>query len=106
MKQIPGFVMRHRCVVESFLGTNAVGEVYGLPAEIRCHFIEQIKMVRNSNGEEVASSSSYTTLPTHLPPENSRVTTPLGGKKRKVVAIESNTWPGMNVPANTRVYLD
>lgn len=105
MKQLPGFIMRHHCKVTPFLGTNAVGEVYGQEVEIRCHFIEQIKMVRNSNGEEVASSSSYTTVPAHLPPENSRVKTPLGAT-RKVVAIESNTWPGMNVPANTRVYLD
>ena len=106
MKQMPAFMQRHTCQVEPFLGTNAVGEVYGASTTVRCHFVEQVKMVRNSNGEEVASSSSYTAAPTHRPSENSRVTTPMGGKKRKVVAITLNDWPGMSVPANTQVYLD
>jgi len=105
MKQIPGFLMRHKVYVEPFIGTNAVGEVYGTRAEVRCHFAEKIKMVRNAQGEEVSSSSSYIAAPSHRPPENSRVLTP-NGDTRKVVALDHNTWPGMDVPANTTVYLD
>jgi hypothetical protein len=105
MKQIPGFMMRHKIFVEPFIGTNAAGEVYGLKAEIKCHFIEKRQMVRNAQGEEVTSNSSYITTPDHRPKENSRVLTPTGGTA-KVVAVEYNSWPGMDVPANTAVYLD
>lgn len=104
MKQIPGFMMRHKVYIEPFLGTNAAGEVYGIRAEIRCHYAEKIQQVRNAQGEEVTSSSSYITTPDHLPKENSRVLTPTG-VKAKVVAVENNTWPGMDVPANSKVYL-
>lgn len=105
MKQIPGFMMRHTVTVEQYLGTNAVGEVFGLKQAVKCMFTEKIKMVRNASGEEVSSSSSYITTPDHRPAENSRVTTP-NGDARKVVGIESYTWPGMSVPANSQVYLD
>jgi len=105
VKQIPGFMMRHVVEVEPFLGTNAQGEVYGTKTEVKCHYAEKIQMVRNAQGEEVGSSSSYITLPTHRPPENSRVTTPTG-VVAKVIAVENNTWPGMDVPANSKVYLD
>lgn len=97
--------MRHKVQVERYVGTNAAGEVYATGTEVKCHFVEKVKMVRNAQGEEVSSSSSYITTPDHLPPENSRVTSPRG-TKRKVVAVENNTWPGMDIPANTIVYLD
>jgi hypothetical protein len=105
MKQIPRFMMRHRVVVEPFLGTNATGEVYGVKASVNCMFTEKVKMVRNAQGEEVSSSSSYITTPDHAPPENSRVLTPFGDV-RKVVARDRATWPGMSVPANSQIYLD
>lgn len=104
MKQIPGFMMRHTIFIEPFLGTNAAGEVYGTKAQIRCHYAEKIQQVRNAQGEEVTSSSSYITTPDHIPKENSRVLTPTG-VTAKVVAVENNTWPGMDVPANSKVYL-
>lgn len=106
MKQIPGFVMRHEVEVEPFLGTNAAGEVYGVKTKVKCHFVEQTKMVRNAQGEEVSSTASYVAVPTHRPPENSRVTASSGRTPGKVVAIVVNTWPGMSVPANTQVFLD
>lgn len=105
MKQIPGWMMRHKVFVEPYIGTNAAGEVFGTKSGVKCHFIEKVKMVRNAQGEEVSSSSSYITVPAHSPPENSRVLV-LDGTYRKVVAVERPTWPGMSVPANTTVYLD
>lgn len=105
MKQIPAFLMRHRVQVEPYLGTNAAGEVFGTAQPIRCMFTEKIKMVRNAQGESVSSSSSYITTPDHVPPENSRVLTP-DGTKRRVVARDRHTWPGMQIPANTEVFLD
>lgn len=105
MKQIPSFMMRHKVLVEPLLGNNATGEVFGVQVEVGCMFTEKIKMVRNAQGEEISSSSSYITTPDHLPPENSRVTVPTG-EKRKIVARDRYTWPGMSVPANTQVFLD
>jgi hypothetical protein len=104
MKQLPGFMMRHTVYLEPFIGTNAAGEVFGVKTPVKCHYAEKIQMVRNAQGEEVSSSSSYITTPDHRPAENSRVLTPTG-VKAKVVAVENNTWPGMDVPANSKVYL-
>jgi hypothetical protein len=98
-------MMRHRVRVRPYLGTNATGEVLGVSAEVRCHFVEKVKMVRNAQGEEVSSSSSYITTPDHSPPLNSEVTVP-DGTKRRVVSLDRPTWPGMPVPANVQVYLD
>jgi hypothetical protein len=105
MKQIPGFMMRHKAFIEPYIGANSTGEVFGTTTPVTCHFVEKVKMVRNAQGEEVTSSSSYITAPTHNPPENSRVLTPYG-LTRRVVAVERNTWPDMPIPANTIVYLD
>ncbi len=106
MRQIPGFLMRHKVVVEPFQGTNAVGEVFSAGKEISCMFGEKNQMVRNSQGEEVSSSSFYITTPDHAPPENSRVTIKHTGRTARVRAWDRPTWPGMDVPANTKVYLD
>lgn len=106
MKQIPGFMMRHVVTVEPYVGTNAVGEVYGVGVDIKCMFVEKRKMVRNAQGEEVSSSCSYITLPEHRPPLNSRVTVKHTGDVRHVVSLDVNTWPGMSVPANSQAYLD
>lgn len=105
MKQVPGFMLRHEVSVEPYLGTNAVGEVFGTKVAVKCHFVEATKMVRNASGEEVGSSAHYIAPPTHKPRENSRVTVP-AGDTRKVVAVNNDTWPGMNVPANSTVYVD
>lgn len=98
-------MMRHTVVVRPFLGTNATGDVLGPEQRVKCMFTEKIKMVRNANGEDVGSSSSYITTPDHRPAENSEVLTP-SGDRRRVVAFERYTWPGMNIPANSQVFLD
>lgn len=105
MKQVPGFIMRHKVQVEPMVGVNSTGKVYGLSTDVKCHYIEKIQMVRNPQGEEVSSSSFYITTPDHRPTQDSRVTTP-NGDVRKVVALDWYTWPGMNIPANSQVYLD
>lgn len=104
MKQIPGFMMRHEVTVRPLLGVNATGEVYGDPVTVKCMFGEKNQMVRSPNGEEVTSKSFYITTPDHEPALDSKVTTP--GRVAKVVAWDRPTWPGMQVPANTKVYLD
>jgi hypothetical protein len=98
-------MMRHNVQVENYLGTNAVGEVYGRPYEVPCMLVEQSKMVRNAQGEDVSSSSRYIAAPGHNPPENSRVTLD-DGVARKVISVTRATWPKMSVPANTEVSLD
>lgn len=104
MREMPGFLKKHIVWVEPFLGTNSVGEVYGMKVPVRCMFADKIKMVRNANGEEVSSTSFYICTPKHRPPEGSRVTTP-NGDVRSVVGLDSSTWPGMPIPANSQVYL-
>jgi hypothetical protein len=105
MRSVPRTLLRHRVKVRPYLGTNAAGEVFGIPVEVRCHFEHKVKMVRNAQGEEVSSSSHYIAEPDHRPPPNSEVTTP-DGDKRRVVSWDRPEWPGMPVPANTHVYLD
>lgn len=104
MRQIPSFMLRHRVTVEPLLGSNADGEAFGQPVEVRCMFNTSAKTVVNAQGEEVTRSASYITTPDHDPPQDSRVTTPDGNTLR-VVAVDRHTWPGMPVPANTEVHL-
>lgn len=102
---IPSGLLRHTVQVEEYLGSGAYGDQYDDPAPVRCLVVEKRRMVRNGQGEEVMSSSSYLTKPTHHPAEGSRVTTP-SGQRRTVVAVTVITAPGLPVPANTEVHLN
>lgn len=97
---------KHTVVYRELLGVNATGEVFSGPVEIKCMFGEKNQMVRNPNGEEVGSSSYYLTTPNHAPVLDSQVTVTHTGAVAKVVGWDRPTWPGMQVPSNTKVYLD
>lgn len=97
--------MRHEVTYQPLLGTNATGEVYGDSVIVKCMYGEKNQMVRNPNGEEVGSSSFYITTPDHEPALDSKVTAAYNGRVAKVVGWDRPTWPGMQVPANTKVYL-
>lgn len=105
MSSVPTWLLRHTVLVEEYLGSGAYGDVYGPTTSVKCLVVDQIKMVRNGQGEEVQSSSSYITLPGHTPAEGSRVTTNLGFR-RTVVALTQVTAPGLPTPDNSQVFLN
>ncbi len=104
MSSVPNWLLRHKVQVEEYQGTGAYGDVYGAAVEVRCLVINKPKMVRNGQGEEVMSSSSYIAKPTHLPAMGSRVTMPTG-ERRTIIAINNVTAPGLPTPDNTEVSL-
>jgi len=106
MSTVPSWLLRHTVQVEEYLGSGAYGDQYGAPETVRCLVVDNPKMVRNGQGEEVMSSSSYIAKPTHRPAENSRVTMPLTGQRRTIVAVKIVTAPGLPTPDNTEVFLN
>lgn len=105
MSVVPGFLLRHRVQIEEYIGSNARGDVFGDPVGVRCLLVESTRLVRNKQGEEVTSSTSYIAKPDHDPPEGSKVTTPTGDR-RTVVSVKRVTAPGLPTPDNTEVFLD
>lgn len=105
MSSVPLWLLRHTVQVEEYQGSGAYGDVYGAAVSVQCLIVDQIKMVRNGQGEEVQSSSSYIAKPGHTPAEGSRVTTNLG-HRRTVVALTQVTAPGLPTPDNSQVYLN
>lgn len=105
MSVVPGFLLRHRVQVEEYEGSNARGDVYSAPQEVRCLMVENPRLVRNKQGDEVRSSTSYIAKPDHFPAEGSKVTTP-SGDRRTVVSVKRVTAPGLPTPDNTEVFLN
>lgn len=106
MSTVPGWLLRHRVQVEEYEGGGAYGDQYAAAVEVKCLIVENPRMVRNGQGEEVMSSSSYIAKPTHIPAENSRVTMPQTGQRRTVVAVKIVTAPGLPTPDNSEVFLN
>ncbi|MFJ6566223.1 hypothetical protein ACIQNU_02295 [Streptomyces sp. NPDC091292] len=104
VRQVPGFLLRHRVTVEAYLGSSSKGDRYGAPEIVRCLLDERTQQVTTPGGQEVASSSSYITRPGHRPPLNSRVTLP-DGRITKAIAVGRVDGGALAVPSNTQVFL-
>lgn len=104
MKQVPGFLLRHRVTVEAYQGASSRGDVYASAVVVRCLWDDSAQQVTTAGGEQVTSTSSYIALPAHKPPLNSRVTLP-DGRITRVVKVGRVDGAGLPVPSNTQVFL-
>lgn len=74
MSAVPGWLLRHTVSIEPLTGQGPYGPVYGEAVAVRGFLDQNTRMVRNPQGEEVTSSSTfYCRLATVAPP-GSRVT--------------------------------
>ncbi|MGQ4358565.1 hypothetical protein [Streptomyces sp. SAS_272] len=104
VRQIPAFLLIHMVTVEAYLGSSSKGDLYGPPELVRCLVDEKTQQVTSPGGQEVASGSSYITVPSHRPPPNSRVTLP-DGRATTVITIARADGGSLPVPSNTQVFL-
>jgi hypothetical protein len=100
-------------VVETWLGTGAMGDVYAAPVTLSPAntpangvFLEgKIQLVRDATGQQVVSASTLycaTADGARFTPD-SRVTT--GGRVSHVISQNINDAPGLGLPEHAAVYL-
>lgn len=104
VRQVPGFLLRHKVTVEAYLGPSSRGDVYASATVARCLWDDSTQQVTTAGGEEVTSTSSYIARPAHKPPLNSRVTLS-DGRVTKVIKVGRVDGAGLPIPSNTQVFL-
>lgn len=55
---LPDWCTPHTAILRKFLGQGGMGPSYADPVEIRCFVLDEVKLVRNTAGDEVVSSST------------------------------------------------
>ncbi|WP_329622922.1 hypothetical protein OG357_22935 [Streptomyces sp. NBC_01255] len=101
---LPSFLLGHSVTVEPYLGRTSVGPRYGPAVTVQCFVDEQTRTVRDPNGREVVSSSTFYARPGLDCPPDSRVTLPSGRKTSVIVRLE-RSGGGMPTPDHVEVQL-
>jgi len=66
---LPEFLLRHRAVIEPYLGDSAGGPLYGPPTPVDCYAEDKRRLVRDASGAEViAETTLWCPLSTECPP--------------------------------------
>lgn len=89
MATIPEWLLLHTVVIRRYLGAGATGARFG-PDEVTSCFAEDARrLIRNDDGQEVVSETTFYCLPTvaTIPPEsevdvNGRTTTVIVARRR------------------------
>ena len=82
--KLPKFLQPNEATVEEYQGDSAYGPEYADPYQIEGYMEEDNKLVRNSDGDEVVSSSQFFTSEDVEPPEDSKLT--FEGTEHKVIS--------------------
>ncbi|MFC9847792.1 hypothetical protein ACFWFF_01580 [Streptomyces sp. NPDC060223] len=102
---IPAYLLRHEVVVEPYEGDSAVGPLYGAPVTVRCFLEQQNRRVRDKEGREVVSSSTfYCRLDEVTAPPESKVTLP-DERTTTVIAEVPHNGGGLPTPDHLEVQL-
>ncbi|MDJ1136217.1 hypothetical protein [Streptomyces iconiensis] len=102
MTAVPGWLLRHRVVIEPYRGDSAYGPTYGTAIEISALVSEKVRTVRDKEGREVTSTAQIIAFPDLDCPAESRITLPTGRITRALTAAH-HTAPGLPVPQSTEV---
>ncbi|MFD6421553.1 hypothetical protein [Streptomyces sp. NPDC060198] len=105
MAAIPRRFLRHRIVVEPYLGRSSTGDLYGPAVEVRCLLDEKTRNVRTPGGDVVVSSSTAYAYPGTKAPPKSRVTLP-DGRKTKVIQDAPRDSGGLGTPDHVEIQLE
>lgn len=102
---IPGHLLRHTVTVEAYEGDGAAGPLYGAPVTVRCFLEQQNRRVRNKEGREVVSSSTfYCRLDEVTAPPESKVTLP-DDRETTVIVQLPHDGGGLPTPDHLEVQL-
>lgn len=105
MGRLPHRWLRHTVAIEPYEGDSAYGPVYAGPVVVRCFLDEKNRLVRNSEGHEVTSTSTfYCRLGAINAPPQSKVTLP-DGRVTTVIAQMKRDGAGLPTPDHLEVQL-
>lgn len=99
---VPGWLLRHRVIVEPYAGDSAYGPRYGPPVEVAALVAEKVRTVRSREGREVVSTAQIITAPDVDCPAESRITLP-DGRITRALTVSHHTAPGLPVPQSLEV---
>ncbi|MEO3860871.1 hypothetical protein [Acrocarpospora sp. B8E8] len=105
MAGLPEFLLVHEVSVEPFAGAGAFGDTFG-PAVTRSGFMEEKRRkIRDKNGAEVVSNSTFYTQLDHVAdfPVGSRVT--YAGRASTVLEAKRHDGGGLPLPSHLEVLL-
>lgn len=92
---------RHTVSVERLVGHGATGDVYGPSSDVLALIDDNVRLVRNQQGDEVVSSTTVNVaIDTSAIPPGSRVTLPAeyGGRVTTVITAGRHDGGGLPVP--------
>lgn len=95
-------MLPHTVTIEAYLGDTAYGPSYAPAVTARAYVEDEIKTVRNAQGEEVVSSTKVWLFPTQDCPPESRLMTPSG---RVQSVITSGLFEFPRTPSHREVRL-
>ncbi|MFD6968382.1 hypothetical protein [Streptomyces sp. NPDC059949] len=95
-------MLPHTVTIEVYLGDAAYGPTYAAPVTARAYVEDEIKTVRNAQGEEVVSGTKVWLFPTQDCPPESRLTTS-SGRIQSVITSGLFVFPG--TPSHREVRL-
>lgn len=105
MAAIPKRFLRHRIIVEPYLGTSGTGRLYGPAVEVKCFLDQKTRNVRNPAGDVVTSSSTAYASPGTTAPPLSRVTLS-GGRLTRVIQDAPRDSQGLGAPDHVEIQLE
>lgn len=103
MAVIPAHLLRHRIVVEPYLGEGGSGPLFGPPVVVKCFREDSRKLVRDEVGEQVVSETQCMCLPGTVAPPKSRVQ--VDGREAFVIAHKNRDGGGLATPDHVEVVL-
>lgn len=65
---------RHTVTHEAYLGDSAIGPTYDDPADLRCRFRTERKVIRTARGDEIIADASLECRATETIAEKDRIT--------------------------------
>lgn len=118
----------HTVIVETWLGTGAMGDVYQAPSTVQGFLEGKVQLVRNSTGQETVSSSTFycsvadgakftpdsritVASPGSLAPSltltdsGTLVPSSTGDRISYVISQNVSDAPGLRLPENSAIYL-
>lgn len=95
----------HTLTVQTLTGTGAMGDVYAAAVDVPGWFEDKRRLVRDKNGQEVVSSSTFSCDNAHLPKftPDSKVT--IDGRTAFVIGVANYTSGALDLPDHLEIDL-
>lgn len=103
MSDLPVFLLRHSVLIEPFEGEGPYGPEYGEQTAVACFVDEKRRLVRDAQGAEVVSETTFYALLDTVCPPGSRVV--VNGRTTYAITSSRRDGGGLPVPDHLEVSL-